>query len=322
MLRNLLLLGCASSLLVGCGTTFLTKAPSADAETAAAKGYTYPDLTKLNAKKVVLVILENTDPDHAQAKPFLESLVKSGAYLSNYYAVAHPSQPNYVALISGSTQNVDGDSLATLDRPFLGDEEHYVDWKVYAEGYGAPDGGCDLREANKETAYVRKHVPHLSFQYVQENETFCRKHVSNMDDFVSAAKAHKLPSFSLVIPNLKNDAHGTTMDVLFTPHAELLSDADKWLRETFGDLIEDPVFRREVLLVVTFDENDTLWNLYGRDDNNKVFAVLLGDDVRGNHKEPAIYTHYDLLRTIEQIFGIKPMASGDRNARVIAGIWK
>jgi hypothetical protein len=320
MLRKLLLMACVPFILVGCGTTILTRTPSPSAP----DGYaTYPEFRKPNAKKVVLVILENTNPDHARAEPFLKCLVDSGAYLGNYYAVAHPSQPNYIALVSGSTQGVDGDSPATLDRPFLGDEEHQLDWKVFAEQYKEERiGECNLSPKIDNTEYVRKHVPQLSFQYMQEDNAFCRAHVADTDAFFAAAKAYTLPAFSLVIPNLKNDAHGSNTDVLFRPHAELLSDADGWLRRNFSGLIRDPEFRRDVLLVVTFDENDTPWSRYGWDEDNKVFAVFFGDDVIPGRKEHALYTHYDLLRTIETIHDIKPMASGDRKARVIRGIWQ
>lgn len=157
---------------------------------------------------------------------------------------------------------------------------------------------------------------------MQENNAFCRAHVADTEAFFAAAKTRTLPGFSLVIPNLKHDAHGDNMDVLFRPHAPLLSEADVWLRTNVGDLIRDPDFRRDVLLVVTFDENDTPWSRYGWDEDNKVFAVFFGDDVKAGHEEPALYTHYDLLKTIETIYDVKPMASGDRNARVIRGIWR
>ncbi len=313
MLQKLLLIACMPFILVGCGTV-LTKTPSAPA------GFVYPEFKQPNATKVVLIVLENTNPDHARAEPFFKSLVASGAYLSEYYAVAHPSQPNYVALISGSTQSVDGDSPATLDRPFLGDEEHKLDWKVYAEGYAEdePSGDCDLRPTIEKSSYVRRHVPHLNFQYVQENKSFCRDHVTSIDKFFVAAEAHRLPSFSIVIPNLEHDAHGTLKDVLFSPHAKLLGAADDWLNEKLGPLIKDPEFKRDVLLIVTFDENDTTPSLYARDEDNKVFTVLWGNDVLAGHKEHTL-THNSLSifrrfrdrpeSMIRQLISITPAAN-------------
>lgn len=319
MIRKLILIATVQFLVVGCTTT-LTKTPSNTAESE------YPKFQKLNATKVVLVVLENKNPEQARHQDFLKTLAASGASLSNYYAVAHPSQPNYIALLSGSTIDVHGDLQTSIrNRSFLGEKGqkrengHELSWKVYAEGY--PSGSCDLSEQiityterNRRpvpVTYVRKHVPQLSFASVQDDRAFCRAHITGFDHFLAAAKAHSLPSFSLVIPSLENDAHD-----------EPLSDADTWLSENFNELLKDPEFQRDVLLVVTFDENDTPWWRYGSDTDNKVFAVLVGDDVKKNHIEPAVYNHYDLLRTMETIFGIDPMAEGDKKARAIGGIWR
>src|SRR5690348_18294140 len=62
---------------------------------------------------VVIVVMENKNygdiigrPDEA---PYLNSLAAGGAVFSNSFAVTHPSQPNYLALFSGSAQGVTGD---------------------------------------------------------------------------------------------------------------------------------------------------------------------------------------------------------------------
>jgi len=316
MLRKIVLIVSVHFLLAGCSTT-LTKTPSAPV------GFEYPAFQKPNATKVVLVVLENTNPENAINQTFLRSLAASGAYLSNYYAIAHPSQPNYIALLSGSTEGVDGDNPTTLKRAFLGEKgqkrknEQELDWKVYAEGYVRGDDACNLREKivtevdGKPVTYVRRHVPQLSFESVQKDSDFCRDHITGFEDFLVAAKTHKLPSFSLVIPSLETDAHDGP-----------LPDADAWLKENLGGLLKDTQFQRDGLLIVTFDENDTKWWRYSEDTDNRVFTVLWGADVKQGHVESALYTHYDLLRTLEEIFAIEPMAYGDRMARAIGGIWR
>jgi acid phosphatase len=243
------------------------------------------------AKKVVLLILENKGPEAAAGEPFLQKLVTEGAYLASYYAVAHPSQPNCVALVSGSTEGVSGDAPVSLNRAHLG---RFVGWKAYAEGY--PRGTCDLRA--KIGRYVRKHAPFLSFD-----------DVTNFDEFMESAQAHHLPQFSLVVLDLDNDSHDQPLRL-----------ADAWLERFFGPLLTDEALRRDVLLIVTYDENDAS-RPYPRS-GNKVYAVMWGADVQPEVKVETIYDHYDLLRTIEAMFGVTPMAIGDRKARVIDGIWR
>src|SRR5438445_7887674 len=90
----------------------------------------------VNVKHIVIVILENKNADSAKSQPFMGWLANEGAYLAQYYAITHPSQPNYIAMISGSTQSVTNDQNVVLHAPHIG---KFVTWKTYAEDY--PEGG-------------------------------------------------------------------------------------------------------------------------------------------------------------------------------------
>ena len=71
---------------------------------------------------VVVVVLENhsfdqiVDPHRA---PFIHHLATDGALFVNAFAVSHPSQPNYFALFSGSTQGISDNKDHTFDEPTL-----------------------------------------------------------------------------------------------------------------------------------------------------------------------------------------------------------
>src|SRR5258708_14723530 len=71
-------------------------------------------LAVTGVNRVVVVVLENGDPDEASRQPFMKFLAQTGMVLTSHYAVAHPSQPNYVALISGSTSGAMTDSPIRL----------------------------------------------------------------------------------------------------------------------------------------------------------------------------------------------------------------
>ena len=257
-----------------------------------------------NVKSIVVVVLENTSPQHARAQNFLGPLADTGVYFSNYSAVAHPSQPNYVAMVSGSFAGVRGDSRTRLNRPHLG---RFLDsWTVYAEDY--PGDTCNLSSTIKR--YVRKHEPFASFADVQDSVDFCKAHITGFESFAADARNHRLPKFALVVPNLDHDGHDRP-----------ISEADQWLEKNFAPLTDDPLFRRDVLLIVTFDENDAKLSYIRRNANNLVYTVFWGDSVIPGRVDD-VYDHYDLLRTIEEILQVKPMADGDGNAVVIGGIWR
>jgi len=76
---------------------------------------------KSRFRRVMLVVLENASYDEAAKQPFLASLGRRGGLLSNVTAEAHPSQPNYLALVAGSTFGVRSDHNVDLDASQLGD---------------------------------------------------------------------------------------------------------------------------------------------------------------------------------------------------------
>ena len=250
-------------------------------------------------QRVFIVVLENEDIEYALLQPTLVSLAARGALLRNYFAITHNSQPNYIALAGGSTYGVGNDPV-TLDVPHLGDllEARGVSWKTYAEGYL---GNCFL--GAQAGAYVRRHNPLISFADVQSDPARCARIVP-ASQFDTDLQNHDLPRFALYIPDLNHDGHDTGVAA-----------ADAWLRARFEPLLADPNFTDGLLFIVTFDE--------GRVPGpNRVYTAFVGAGVRPGSVSFATYDHYDLLRTIEQIFRTGSLHRLDENATVISDIWR
>jgi acid phosphatase len=171
--------------------------------------------------KVLVIVFENTDYKKAIMQPYFSQLMKEGAIFSNFKAVTHPSQGNYVAMIAGSTFGIKDDKNIDLNERHIGDllEESKRDWKVYAEGF---PGNCftDRTSGN----YSRKHVPFLSFTNVTKNPARCSK-IVEAKEFFSDFEASKLKDFSMFIPNLKDDGHDTGV-----------SYGDVWLKKNFDSI--------------------------------------------------------------------------------------
>ena len=250
-----------------------------------------------------MVILENEDAGKALDQPFLKQLASEGAYLSNFYAVAHPSQPNYMALLSGTTDGIHGDATVTVDRHHLGDllEARGLRWKSYAEDY---PGGCDLNAHIDH--YVRRHEPFLNFRNVQSDPARCAS-VVNARELQSDVASGTLPDFALYIP-----------DNLHNGHDRGIASADRFMAATFGPLLHDPRFTTDLLFIVTFDEAE------GQSDKNRIYTVLWGDAVRSGAVSDVVYTHYDLLRTVEDSFGLGTLGAhdADPDTRAISGVWR
>lgn len=270
-----------------------------------------PPLAVTGVRRVALIILENGNPELAANQPFMKLLASKGTVLTRYFAVAHPSQPNYVAMISGSTAGAMTDNPITLHRPHIG-QTLGSRWRVYAEGYPALAGKCNLvkQDGIKPNTYVRRHVPFLSFADVQTGD--CSQIVrldgpgrplAALEDDI---KAGTLPDFAMIIPNLLHDGH----------EPATLDDANAWLMANIKPLLENPAFTDGLVLVLTFDEDDS--KLAKR---NRVFTVVWGDQVK-NGTSNDVYDHEDLLATIAALLHVSPPPLDEPGARAIGGIWK
>ena len=266
-------------------------------------------------KKVVVVLFENEDIDKPLSRPFFSRLAKDGALLTNYHAVSHPSEPNYIALTSGDLNGVSDDRNYDLDVRHLGDllEEKGKTWKNYAEGF---PGGCF--KGMKKGRYVRKHTPFMSYVNVQNSPARC-KNIVNADQFGNDLAKGILPDFSFFTPDMDNDGHDTDIQT-----------SDAWFAKTFGPLLNDSRFK-DVLLVATFDENacntvgphirkEKLQKCQG--DSNIVFTAFYGAGVKRGVTSTTNYNHYSLLKTIEAGFDLGSLGKNDATASTITGIWE
>lgn len=265
--------------------------------------------------RVVLVVLENGDPGAASRQPFMKYLANTGMVLTSYYAVAHPSQPNYVAMISGSTAGAltDGNIRLPARRKHLGNILPDGTWRVYAENYPALAGRCNLiKQGNgADRSYVRRHVPFLSFADVQDGPCTGIVRLNTEKDDVGALKAdissRRLPAFSMIIPNLMHDGHAPSN----------LTNANAWLMANLMPLLQDRKFTEGTVFILTFDEDDSARASNG----NRVYTVLWGDHVKvGTSRD--VYDHEDLLATIAALLGVAPPPFDEKGVRPIGGIWK
>lgn len=225
-----------------------------------------------------MAIFENKDyaQINASAKAtYLNELMKHSAVLVNAHGVAHPSQPNYLALFSGSTQGITGDKcFAPLTgRPSLG-SQLFGSGRTFA-GYSedlpvAGYTGCT------SGGYAAKHNPWVHFADLPVT--------ANLPYTSFPADFSTLPSVAFVVPNLCDDMHDCPV-----------STGDGWARQHL-DAYARWAEGNNSLLIVTFDEND------GRSDN-RILTLVAGAGVKpGTYAEPV--DHYRVLRTIEALYGL------------------
>ncbi|KAJ3104520.1 hypothetical protein HDU97_009133 [Phlyctochytrium planicorne] len=248
--------------------------------------------------KVVTIILENEDASAVFQDPYFgTTLAQKGYLLTNMNGVAHPSEPNYVAMIGGSTFNIADDGKYDLSNTNLVDllEAKGVSWKSYQENY---PGNCAKGTSYSNGLYRRKHNPFISFTNISGDSNRCAK-IVEAGQFASDLASGNLPAYSFYTPNMDNDGHDTG-----------LSFASDWLKGFLTGKLGSAGLKN-TLVMVTFDESET-------SSPNKIYGVLIGAGAKGaGLTDGTRYDHYSWLATIEDNFSLGNLGRKDATANLI-----
>jgi acid phosphatase len=243
----------------------------------------------------VIVMMENHSYGEVignPAAPFLNRLARGGALFTNSHAVTHPSEPNYLALFSGGTQGIAGDDCPVrLSAPNLATQLLAAGHTFAGYAEGLPGTGSLACYAGE---YARKHVPWADFANVPAADS------KPMTAF-PAGDFGRLPTVSFVVPDLCHDMHDCPVAA-----------GDAWLKARIGPYAAWAT-THDSLLIVDFDENDG-------SPGNQIPTIFAGPMVKPGRYGQLI-THYSVLRTIEKLYGLRPLG-GARSAGPVTGVWR
>jgi hypothetical protein len=251
----------------------------------------------------VVIVLENKELGEvigASDAAYFSRLASRGALAVDYHAIRHPSLPNYLALIGGSTFGIaedcadchaSGPNLATQ----LSDAG--VTWHAYMGGMPSP---C-FRGA-EVGRYAKKHNPFMYFPSVVSDPALCARDVPEAQLKTDISR-RQLPAFAWISPDLCADTHDCGFGA-----------ADDYLRKAVPPLLGE--LGPDGLLVITFDEGTTDAGCCGNASGGRIATILLGPAVRAGTRLRRVYSHYSLLATIEDRFGLPRL----RNARSVPAL--
>lgn len=211
--------------------------------------------------------------------PYLTQLAHGCGLAVNYTAIAHPSLPNYLAATSGDTWGV------TDDGPPAAHPIRYASifsqvaaagkaWRSYEESMPS---NCDRSSSGE---YAVKHNPAAYY-------TAIRATCLRWDVPLSAFRVTRLPAFSFVTPNLCNDMHDCPVTT-----------GGRWLARFVPKLLASNAYRSgSTVLFITFDE--------GTDAANHVATIVVSPATRPGTRASERFDHYSLLKTTEQLLGLR-----------------
>lgn len=343
----LLIVASATVALVGAGGGFAS-APATSAAT-----------TTPPVKHVFVVNLENKGYDETfgpdSPAPYLSRTLRDrGQLLTQYYGTAHNSLPNYLAQVSGQGPNAQTQADCQTYSDFaqagtaapqqaVGNgcvypagvktvadqlEAKGLTWRGYMEDMGTPcrhpaaNAVDDTQKAEVGDQYAARHNPFVYFHSITDRPSCAANDVDLGQLTTDLATTATTRNLTYITPNLCNDAHDSPC-VDGRPGG--LATADQWLRTWIPKILASPAFRKDGLLVLTFDEADTgtrsgadaccgegpgpnaaLPGIYGPG-GGRTGTVLVSPFLKAGTINNTGYNHYSLLRTIEDTFGLAPL---------------
>ncbi len=242
---------------------------------------------------VVIVIEENHSFNEiigSSSAPYINSLANSGALFTHSFAVTHPSEPNYLALFSGSTQGITNDSCPhTFSPPDLGGELIAAGKTFAGFSESMPSVGFTGCTSGP---YARKHNPWVNFTDIPSGD--------NLPFTSFPSNFNSLPPISFVVPNLNDDMHDGT-----------IAQGDSWLKTHIDPYVQFAKTNNS-LLIVTWDEDDS-------SQSNQIPTIFVGPMVKTGQYSETI-NHFNVLRTLEDMYGL-PHANQSATATPITDCW-
>ncbi len=288
--------------------------------------------------------------------PYLSKTLRAkGNLLTNYYGIGHNSLDNYQAQISGQGPNPQTQADCQLFTDFLelpvpgpngqaigqgcvyprsvktvADQltSAHKTWRGYMEdmgntpsresrtcGHPAIGGQDNTQSATTADQYAARHNPFVYFHSLLDSGACAKNDVPLSALTTDLSSISTTRNLSYLTPDLCNDGHDSPCA---NGKPGGLVAADAWLKTWVPRILKSPAFKKDGLLVITFDESDgpqsdasaccgetagpntPLPGITGLG-GGRVGAVLISRWIKPGSTTTRPYNHYSLLASIEDL---------------------
>jgi acid phosphatase len=260
---------------------------------------------------IFVILMENhsyTSIVGSSDAPYINSLISQYAVAGNYFAVTHPSLPNYIALTGGDTFGITSDcTTCFINVPNIAAdrvEPSGRSWKSYMDGMPSACFG------GNSGSYAQKHNPLYYFNDIRTVPAECNRIVPYTNLAADLGSVSTTPSYAFISPNQCNDMHDSC-----APTNNPIRQGDTWLSANLPVILNSPAFiTQNMLVVVVWDEDDSAGA-------NQVPAIFIAKSVVPGFVSHVRYDHYSLLRTIESSWGLAALTTNDTNATAMSDLF-
>jgi hypothetical protein len=266
---------------------------------------------------IMMIVEENegySDIIGSSSAPYVNSLAKTYASATNWYAVQHNSPHDYLDLTVGSDLGLPNGtpySVATVV-----DELHSggVPWKSYMESMPS---NC----ANGSTSnglYDAIHNPfHYFTKYTSASGGWCNS--ANLgtegvlpnpgsSGLVAALDGAGAPDFVVLVPNDCDNMHGDTSagsPCASNSKTQLIKAGDTWLSTHLPGVLTSTWFKQNGIVIVTWDEGSDSSGCCGLGSpGGHIATIVMTTGNQGSGSFPTTGDHYGTLRAIEEAYGV------------------
>jgi phosphatidylinositol-3-phosphatase len=249
---------------------------------------------------VILIVEENQSfaTVYHNQMPWLSALGDKYGIATKYYSDEEGSLLDYLWLSSGSGEQnfgCDGNQCAqtvTDNNIFRELNKAGMSWNVYADSLPNP-GFMGMLSGN----YAKRHNPAAWYSDVVSSPEQ-QQNILPFSQFAVDLAAGNLPVYTLIIPNLHDDAHNAAPSV-----------ADDWLKNNIDPLLASRYFKAggNSVMFVTFDNGF-------KDAQGRVFTAVAGQSVIPGVKVATPFRHENTLRTIMESLGLRNFPGASKTA--------
>jgi hypothetical protein len=269
-------------------------------------------------RTVFMILMENHDWDSIQGSPFCpyinNTLLPQSSYTTAYYSKlgVHPSEPNYLWLVAGTNFNVRNDDAPSLNHQnstntlFHQLDRAGLSWKCYAENIS----GTDVPDVNAGP-YAVRHVPFVFFDSVRTNLAYTTNHIRPFTELARDLTNNTVARFNFLVPNVTNDMHD-----LASGSPSTRQQGDNWLAREMPRILTSTAYTSGGVIFLVWDEG-------ANETDGPVGMIALSPRAKGGgYHNDIFYTHSALLRTVQDIFGLKPYLADAAYANNLGDLFK
>jgi phosphatidylinositol-3-phosphatase len=262
-------------------------------------------------KTVFVIVMENhnwSDISGSSSAPFINSLLAEGAHCEGYTNPKgiHPSEPNYLWLEAGTNFGVANDNPPSANHQAT--DKHLtallnsagVSWRAYQEDIDGKQ--CPL-SATKN--YAPKHDPFIFFDDntggLEPNDPGCIAHNRPYTELEGDLAAGTAARYNFITPNLCSDMHNKC-----SPLNDSILQGDQWLAAEVPKIQASEAYKDGGVIFITWDESEK--------GDFPIGMIVLSPLAKPGHVSTKAYTHSSTLRTLQEIFAVKPLLGGAASA--------